>query len=307
MDLSRQIPLTPNALLLGLYSRLLVPQDLCSGRTGLDALQPGVEEGEVRLEVEPVSKKEHRNDIPRHERRIGIAELAADEEFLVLEKSVEDAGDAPDLIDVAVDSAGELLGVVDGEPRGLPEVRALAGYLVVQPLLRFEELLRAWGEADVVLLVVGFNQVFDDGARLPQLDARVRVFNCRHTAVGVDRLVRFLLHVRGLNHLVRKRDVELLEDHGHLPGVGAAVVAPESDRLERHVAGLVWAWDWHAGVVRGDGRLNTSAIGSDARDDDGTYLWDRHTVLLSRSNDQRLCLIEPYTSMSFHDQPWSNL
>jgi len=97
--------LTPNTLLLGLHSRIPVLQDLCNGRTGLDALQPGVEEGEVRLEVEPVSEKEH-NGIPRHERRIGIAELAADEEFLVLQGAVEDAGDATDLIDGAVDSAG---------------------------------------------------------------------------------------------------------------------------------------------------------------------------------------------------------
>ena len=94
--------MTPNTLLLGLHSRIPVLQDLCNGRTGLDALQPGVEEGEVRLEVEPVSEKEH-NGIPRHERRIGIAELAADEEFLVLQGAVEDA---TDLIDVAVDSAG---------------------------------------------------------------------------------------------------------------------------------------------------------------------------------------------------------
>ena len=89
-----------------------------------------------------------------------------------------------------------------------------------------------------MLLVVGFDQVFDDGARLPQRDARIRVLNCRHLAVGVDRLIRFLLHVRELDDLERIRDVELFEDHGHLPGVGAAIVAPESDRLERHVVNL---------------------------------------------------------------------
>jgi hypothetical protein len=230
--------LTSKALLLGLHSRIPVLQDLCNGRTGLDTLQPGVEEGEVRLEVEPVSKKEQ-NGIPRHKDRIGIAELAVDEEFLVLQDAVEDAGDATDLVEVAVDSAWELLRVVEGEPHGLPEVRALAGYLVVQPLLRFVVLFRAWGEADVALLVVGFDEVFDDGPRLPQRDARIRVLNCRHTAVGVDRLVRFLLHVWKLDDLVSVRDVKLFEDHGHLPGVGAAVVAPESDGLERHVAGLV--------------------------------------------------------------------
>lgn len=38
---------------------------------------------------------------------------------------------ATDLIDVAVDSAGEILGVIVGEPHSLPDVLALAGFLVV--------------------------------------------------------------------------------------------------------------------------------------------------------------------------------
>jgi hypothetical protein len=88
---------------------------------GLDALQLGVKEGEVRLKVEPVSEKEH-NGIPRHERHISIAELAANEEFLVLQGAVEDARDATDLIDAAVNSARELLRLVVGEPHGLPKV-----------------------------------------------------------------------------------------------------------------------------------------------------------------------------------------
>lgn len=158
-----------------------------------------------------------------------------------MQGAVEDAGDATDLTDVAVDNAGDLLGVVDSESHGLPEVRALAGYLEVQPLLRFEVLFRARGEADLVLLVVGFDHVFDYGARLPQGDARIGVLNCRHTAIGVDRLVRFLLHVWELDYFDRVRDVKLLEDHGRLSGIGAAVVAPESERLESHIAGLVWA------------------------------------------------------------------
>jgi hypothetical protein len=131
--------------------------------------------------------------------------------------------------------------VVEGKPHGLPEVRALAGYLEEQPLLRFIVFFRVWGKADDVLLVVGFDQVFNNGARLPQRDARIRVLNCWHTAVGVDRHERFLLHVRKVNHLDCIRDTELLEDHGHSPGVGAAVVTLESDGLERHVDGLVYS------------------------------------------------------------------
>jgi len=124
MDPARQILLAPNTLLLGFQSRSPVLQDLGNGWTGLDTLQPGVEGGEVCLKVDPVSEKEH-NGIPRHERRICIAKFATDEEFLVLQGAVEDAGNATNLIDVAVDSAGELLGVVEGEPHGLPKVRSL--------------------------------------------------------------------------------------------------------------------------------------------------------------------------------------
>ena len=115
--------MTPNTLLLSLHSRILVLQDLCLGRTGIDALQTGIKEGEVRLKVVPVSEKED-NGIPRHERSISIAKLDADEELLVLL-------DAADLIDVAVDSVGELLRVSEGEPHGLPKLRCLAGHLVI--------------------------------------------------------------------------------------------------------------------------------------------------------------------------------
>ena len=102
-DFARQIPSISNTHLLSRHSGLSILQDLCNGRTGLAALQPSVEVREVRLKVEPVSEKEH-NGIPRHERRIRIAELAADEEFLVLQDAVEDAGDATNLIDVALNS-----------------------------------------------------------------------------------------------------------------------------------------------------------------------------------------------------------
>lgn len=82
----------------------------------------------------------------------------------------------------------------------------------------------------------------DDSARISRSDARIRVLNYRSMAVGADRPVRFLLHVGELDDLVPKRNVELLEDHGHLPGLGAAAVVLESDLLKRHVNGLVRAW-----------------------------------------------------------------
>jgi len=74
-----------------------------------------VEEGKFGLDVDFVGEEEH-DGISHHERRIGKAKFVAYEKFLISQNSVEDAGDATDLIDVAVDSAGELLGVVEGEP-----------------------------------------------------------------------------------------------------------------------------------------------------------------------------------------------
>lgn len=108
MDFARLIPLTSKAPLLGFHSCFSVVQNLCNGRTGLHVLQPGVENGEVGLKVDPVCKKWN-NEIPRHERCIGIAELVANEEFFILENAVEDAGDATDIIDVALNSARERL------------------------------------------------------------------------------------------------------------------------------------------------------------------------------------------------------
>ncbi|KFY97396.1 hypothetical protein V500_02093 [Pseudogymnoascus sp. VKM F-4518 (FW-2643)] len=77
--------------------------------------------GEVGLEVNLVSEK-GQNEIPGHERRIGMAELAADEGLIVLQDAVKDARDAADLIDVALNSARKFLGVVEGELHGLSEV-----------------------------------------------------------------------------------------------------------------------------------------------------------------------------------------
>lgn len=123
---------------------------------GLDTLQLGVKHGKVRLEFESITEKE-RNVILSRERCIGKAELADDDESVVLQGALEDATDASDLIDRAANSAVEPPEVVEDEVHVQHEVRALPGYLVVQPPLRFIVRFRAGGEADVELLVVGFD------------------------------------------------------------------------------------------------------------------------------------------------------
>lgn len=47
-------------------------------------------------------------------------------------------------------------------------------------------LFRKAGDAELVILVVRVDEVLQDGARLPQGDARVRVFDGGRAAVGVD-------------------------------------------------------------------------------------------------------------------------
>ncbi|KFZ06438.1 hypothetical protein V502_09905 [Pseudogymnoascus sp. VKM F-4520 (FW-2644)] len=83
MNLARQNLLTCNMPLLSFHSLLPIFYDLCNGWTGPAALQLGVKMGEVSPEVNLVSEK-GQNEIPRHEQRIGMAELAADKGLIVL-------------------------------------------------------------------------------------------------------------------------------------------------------------------------------------------------------------------------------
>lgn len=62
-------------------------------------------------------------------------------------------------------------------PSGLAIVRALAADLEMQPLVALVLLLKG-GVADEVLGVILLDQVVQDGARLPQCQARIRVMNC---------------------------------------------------------------------------------------------------------------------------------
>lgn len=108
-----------------------------------------------------------------------------------------------------------------GEPHSLTEVGALAGGLEEQPLLQ-EVLFGEGGVGELVGLVVGVDEVLDDGAGFPQRDVCVWVLDGGDAAVGVDFLVVGLLELRVVHVFGLEGDVELSEDDGYFPWVGGA-------------------------------------------------------------------------------------
>jgi len=92
----------------------------------------------------------------------------------------------------------------------------------MHPALRLPLLLAA-GIAQRVLRIVRLEQVLDDGAALPQREARVRVLERRHAAVGVQLFERGRLQLGELLHFGFVGEVQFVEDDGDLPRVGALV------------------------------------------------------------------------------------
>ena len=63
----------------------------------------------------------------------------------------------------------------------------------MQPLVELILLGNLVAIRDLVVLVVILDQVLEDGARLPESDTCIWVFNGRDTAIGVDVDIRLLL------------------------------------------------------------------------------------------------------------------
>lgn len=82
-------------------------------------------------------------------------------------------------------------------------------------------LLWRLGVAEGVALVVGVDEVVDDGAGLPESDSSVGIFNGWHSAVDVDIDEWLLLQDRHVHVLGLVGNFELLEDDGDLPWVRA--------------------------------------------------------------------------------------
>lgn len=107
------------------HGGLLRPGPLNSG----PRIDPGVPSRSVRELLLPAGEmlgEEIKRPVPRDEREIRIRHSVADKIFLADQDVVEDAKDATDFLDVALDGARDLLGVEVQEPGGLAEVRSLA-------------------------------------------------------------------------------------------------------------------------------------------------------------------------------------
>lgn len=104
---------------------------------------------------------------------------------LILQQPIQHLHHPHKLLVIALLGARQVLWMKLAEPRRLAKVRALPGHLEVQELLEVV-LFRKAGDAELVILVVRVDEVLQDGARLPQGDARVGVFDGGCAAVGVD-------------------------------------------------------------------------------------------------------------------------
>lgn len=111
---------------------------------------------------------------------------------LALQEVIQHLDDAHELLVVSLLGAGDVFWVELAEPGGLAKVRALAGHLKVQKLLEVVFLGKG-RDVELVVLVVRVDQVLEDGARLPQCDARVGILNRGCSAVWVDTNVGLLL------------------------------------------------------------------------------------------------------------------
>ena len=108
------------------------------------------------------------------------------------------------------------------EPSTLPIHGALSRHLEVGPRLLLP-LRRAAGVAQPALVrfIVCLEQILDDRTAFPHLHPGVGVFDGRYTTVRVDGLEGLLLEVGELHQFRLIREVELVEEDGHLPWVGA--------------------------------------------------------------------------------------
>lgn len=97
------------------------------------------------------------------------------------------------------------------EPAHLPEIRALAAHLEVQPLVAEVSLLQRLVREAVVGVVL-FNHILVDGSRLPQYQVRVGVFDSRDATVGIHVGEWLLLDLRETKRLDFVVETELLEE-----------------------------------------------------------------------------------------------
>lgn len=199
---------------------------LLGSRTVQNSLPPCPEGRQLLLNlgvesIALVSEDEGQEHVPGNERQICVGVLVANKVLgaRTLEVLVQDCEHTLDLVAISFDRRLDLLSVVVGEPDALAEVRALSRDLEVEPdesvsracssrdidgnlpLLQ-EVLLGSGSVGELVLLVVLIDQVLDNGTRLPEGDASVRILNGRCSSVDTELLVLGLLEVGEVPKLV---------------------------------------------------------------------------------------------------------
>lgn len=189
----------------------------------------------VLFQIKCISGDPGNDAEPGNEGEVGITVLVADQILTVCKNIVHRFRHTTDFVDVAHPGAFDLLRVVFGEPYCLAEVGALTRHLEVEPLLGVEVFRSAGFETELLLFVVGFNQVFKDSTRLPQGDSCVGILDGGNTAVGVELEEGLTLDFGELKIFVFVRNIKFVEEHGHLPGVGTGGMPMEDNRLKRHL------------------------------------------------------------------------
>jgi hypothetical protein len=99
-------------------------------------------------------------------------------------------------------------------------------------LLRQPILLRSMWEAELVLCIILFDQIFNDRTRLPDCEVRVRIVKRGETSIGVDFRIGGILDLAEGGRDGLERDAEFLEDHVDFPWVGTKGTSPKGKRLD---------------------------------------------------------------------------
>lgn len=210
----------PNLSMLGYHLRPVL-DDLGNSRTGHHCIVPLLK---VRCAIKDalniVTHDEGKQQVPAKKGKVGIGALVPNEPAgaVLLQLLVDDLGSTLDFVGVAVDGGGDILFWVEVlEPSQLSPVRScekkkdfsaeavkvernelreeraddervmlrtLTRCLEVKPGLA-QVLLRALVIGHLVLLVIGLDEVFNDGARLEKSDSSIGILDGGDAAVGV--------------------------------------------------------------------------------------------------------------------------
>lgn len=175
----------------GLLSQL---EGLLDGRPSRDSFIPSPVVLKFLVPIELIRKYHMHCRLPGNEGNVGIRRLVTNKILLVCQDAIKHANHTESLLLITLDCTLNLLRVKHLEPSILPVIWSLARDLEVQVLL-LVVLVGQGCRADLVILVVGVNQVLNDSTGLPERDTRVWVLDGRYTTIGVNLGVGLLFDI----------------------------------------------------------------------------------------------------------------